>query len=326
MPSIGDTVIQYLSYTNVSWMSPGGNGQGQTWNFSGLSVDNTDTIIFLNPFALSGSFMFPSANLASYNPANPSGVDFYRNDFTGFYILGSYVSMLPQNYWSAYMPPMKYASFPFGYGSAYNDTCRSSNAAMAYSPPLDSQKVRSTIYTQAQGTAEGTLMLDDGVFPTLRSSVNQTIIDSVFYYKSASGWDSVNVNQVSQTSYIWWTYDSISSFFKCAMYVNNVSGSTVAFARSPSVQHIVSVPQSKTEFDFSVFPNPAQELLQINVYADGKMTYKIYDMRGREVLSGLHLVENNFAIDISSLSSGMYRLELTPGVDGLKCQKSFVKE
>jgi Secretion system C-terminal sorting domain len=79
------------------------------------------------------------------------------------------------------------------------------------------------------------------------------------------------------------------------------------------------VPLSNEEFQqnsLSIFPNPAQNILNINNELAVGQAYNITDMTGRTIKSGIA----ESAIDVSSLSSGLYNLTIT------NASVKFVKE
>ena len=73
-----------------------------------------------------------------------------------------------------------------------------------------------------------------------------------------------------------------------------------------TVNNNVGINEFKQDNLFSVFPNPAQSL--INVKADSKLigdVYSIYDNTGRVVLTG-KLNSQNTTIELGNLSGGIY--------------------
>jgi hypothetical protein len=75
------------------------------------------------------------------------------------------------------------------------------------------------------------------------------------------------------------------------------------------------------EIAFSIYPNPANTLLQILVPATSNLeTLKVYDMLGNQVMS--QSIENNVtSLDISNFASGVYFVSLNNG-----STKKFIKE
>lgn len=64
--------------------------------------------------------------------------------------------------------------------------------------------------------------------------------------------------------------------------------------------------------DFSLFPNPASDILKIRGYDFSGYNYKIINLLGETILSGI--IENN-AISVSELNSGIYFLQVSEGAN-----------
>ncbi len=90
-----------------------------------------------------------------------------------------------------------------------------------------------------------------------------------------------------------------------------------------TVNNIVGINETSQDKLFSVFPNPAQSV--INVKADSKLigeVYTIYDNTGRVVLSG-KLNSQNTTIELGNLSGGIYMLSVG---ENLKQTFKVIKE
>jgi uncharacterized protein YlzI (FlbEa/FlbD family) len=74
---------------------------------------------------------------------------------------------------------------------------------------------------------------------------------------------------------------------------------------------IHSLPESETGNSMSVFPNPASNYLNV-AGIELNSDYCIYDTTGRKVLQGV--VHRSNTVDIQSLESGIYSLEIKDGV------------
>jgi len=81
--------------------------------------------------------------------------------------------------------------------------------------------------------------------------------------------------------------------------------------------------------DLNIFPNPASSSLSLefNMEKPGFAQIRLLDMLGKNVLTPLNTkVQNgiqNFNLDISSISSGIYMVELE--IEGVKYHKKLVK-
>jgi hypothetical protein len=117
-----------------------------------------------------------------------------------------------------------------------------------------------------------------------------------------------NLNNVGQ--YSGTTTNALSVFnvtisnnnqpFRCI--VSSGSCSDTSNVAVLNVNNNVGINENSQEILFSVFPNPAQSI--INVKADTKL-YAIYDNTGRVVLTG-NLNSQNTTIELGTLSGGIY--------------------
>jgi hypothetical protein len=76
------------------------------------------------------------------------------------------------------------------------------------------------------------------------------------------------------------------------------------------------------EFQTKLFPNPANEILNIQTN-DTKISVILSDLNGRTILKSKDNSQFH-TLDISSLSKGIYQVEITNGSDSIT--KQFIKE
>jgi hypothetical protein len=76
------------------------------------------------------------------------------------------------------------------------------------------------------------------------------------------------------------------------------------------------------EFQTKLFPNPAKEILTIQTNY-GKVKVLITDLNGRKILKSSENSQSH-TLDISSLSKGIYQVEITDGTNSIT--KQFIKE
>ena len=65
-----------------------------------------------------------------------------------------------------------------------------------------------------------------------------------------------------------------------------------------------------TKTAFSLYPNPATERLNVSFNESIYTTYQVYDLTGREIISGTINGENNTQINVGSLQTGTYLLKV----------------
>jgi PKD repeat protein len=105
---------------------------------------------------------------------------------------------------------------------------------------------------------------------------------------------------------------STSGFYDVTLYVTNVCG-TDSITQQVYVE-ILSVENLKSEFEFTLFPNPAKENLNINYSNLPNDVYNInvYDSNGKLVLTEYQTLTNNgnLTIQINAFTNGIYFLNL----------------
>lgn len=104
-------------------------------------------------------------------------------------------------------------------------------------------------------------------------------------------------------------------------------GSTVV-GSTPAIVILNQEKLQRKQIAFSVFPNPVTNLLNINISnVEADLTYRIFDGKGREVLSVIN--KDNFKetieIPVHNLAKGVYFLEIQED-EKIVGTKKFVKE
>lgn len=91
--------------------------------------------------------------------------------------------------------------------------------------------------------------------------------------------------------------------------ISNINGANVV---------VTGIDEGK-QIQFSVYPNPADNVLNVNIPAlYGTTTYALTNVLGQQVLNG-NITSTNHSIDLSVFASGTYFLELSNGNDrGIK--------
>lgn len=75
-----------------------------------------------------------------------------------------------------------------------------------------------------------------------------------------------------------------------------------------------------TKTAFSLYPNPATDRLNVSFNESMYTTYQIYDLTGREIISGTINGKNNIQINVGSLQTGTYLLKVN------NITKKFIKQ
>ena len=84
--------------------------------------------------------------------------------------------------------------------------------------------------------------------------------------------------------------------------------------------NIVGLEDHATNYDATVFPNPAEDILNIKASAFKKVVYTVYDAQGKLVLQG-NLQARQTPVKVGRLASGTYSLALRNETQNLKTFK-----
>jgi len=155
-PSPGESFVLNAS----AWMDPGPGGANVTWDFSGLVIDTTFTLTYLDPTTTPMTDSFPTATLAL---AEGGDYSYHAFDASGGYYLG----------WAGwyeipYTDPEMTFQFPCTYSTQWVDDFH----AEFFSTDRDGT-------SNAEADGYGTLILSNGTFDNvLRIHLTRNYIDN----------------------------------------------------------------------------------------------------------------------------------------------------
>lgn len=72
-----------------------------------------------------------------------------------------------------------------------------------------------------------------------------------------------------------------------------------------------------------VYPNPAQNVLNLNLPQQGMYSCAVYNMQGQQCLPSVHITDSNAAINIETLPQGVYIVQINNGLHSARVK--FVK-
>lgn len=159
-----------------------------------------------------------------------------------------------------------------------------------------------------------------GTYNVSGKSYNKVIANA---YMAGATYDTVNKE-------IYYTTASYSKAGKCYA-INSIGKVTDSFMVGISPQavamdyHIVTGIENtnQTNIDFNLYPNPANNVLNISLGQGAKYKININDITGKNVLS-VNEIQNNFSANITDLPMGMY-IVTVQNENGVSVKK-FVKE
>jgi hypothetical protein len=296
-PVPGDVFTSFNCDT--TGINQGSSGAGQTWNYSGLSIDTSHTVLtYVDPSTTPYFSTFPAATVAYMNGQQYSYIKANSADYSILGISNSVFTL-------AYSNPEILCSYPFSYGQTIVDSLKGSYSIGGIN--FSRSGTRTTI-----GDGYGTLILPSGTYN------NMLRVKMIQNYKDSS---NTTLTLVYNVAYQW--YDGVhkNSCFQIYNTSNTVNG-TVYTGKFVTVSSAVSdIAELNNPFGKPVIsPNPSKDI--INIYNAVGNDYEIFDLEGRAAQCG---TLTTTGIDLSKLNSGTYLIRLMDGKGRMNSVK-FVKE
>lgn len=277
-----------------AYMSPGGSGAGQTWNFSTMTSTAVQTSTMVPPSSVSGGSAYTTANIAGDGTGGGKG--FYTVNSSALLFQGTISGPVS----IVYSNPETLIQYPFSFGNSFSDSW-----SATFSSAGTTYYRTGTSTVTADGT--GTLTTPAGTFNNvLRYHVVQAYQDSaniggpfiITYNMDLYAWVLPGIHNilasVSNLS------SSISSPYQSSTYLSNFT---------TGIENIQGSTSS------GVYPNPVSDKLNFSLASHGAdaIDVKIYNVNGQEVLSQEGVLPSNgvHTVDVSSLPAGIYFSELT---------------
>jgi hypothetical protein len=318
-----EIISDYQSTNLPAGASVGGNGY-QTWDFTQVSAENSDTFRTTNPAWTNYYNCYPNANVAAYQPNYTSHADYYLSDSSGFYFLGS-GDNTPFNISPCipYSMPLRYLKFPAQYGQSYTDSASQTYTYFANQGPAgpDSMRFRAHYKFVNAITAWGNVNTPLGSFNCIRIERKQTLIDSSWNYFPATGWNAGDVQIYRALYYEWYTNAPQINFPVAILTCNDSTNMPINFSWLKYQTTVSSITESPAETSVSVFPNPANSIISIANPELKNLRITIQSMESKLVYSG-EFSANDFFIPINNVANGIYTCSVIDNSSGNQIQIS----
>ena len=304
-------------------INPGPAGANQTWDFSNLLSDVTDTMLFTNPAWVPGGSLFPSANLAVVSGSD-SSANFVENISTGLFVDGAFLDPFGTGAFPIMMsPPEQLAKFP----DTYNTTFWNSNTVditIPYSGIAGVDSVRLKEYTEKASHTDGwgTVITPLGSFPCLRHRDEVVKTDSIWAHLAfPPTWVSAGAPTIDTTWHFSWWANSIG------YTLVEFDSTTADTIRGISWLKVTPVAGSVNE-DFlttvtGLYPNPSQGIFMVENTKGSFNAVKVYNIFG-EMVYQTNNTTSKESIDLSDASDGVYVVKVYYE-DGIAVKKITLK-
>lgn len=189
-----------------------------------------------------------------------------------------------------------------GYVIKYNAMTAQVDTAYALSAAMGTGFHNNMLYAQYFGSGIGS-------YNTASESFSDTMIVNAAY--AASAYDTVNsLFYITQTDYF--SYGTV--------YIYNASGVAVdsfSVAVSPEgiaidYRETITAIAEQQDISYLLYPNPADDHINLSVQGNGKAVLTVYDLSGRKVASEEREIKANSIsrISLAGLEGGMYFLHI----------------
>jgi len=292
-PQVGDSFSGKIH--KAAGITEGSSGTSQVWNIN--VVDSaTYTLSYVAPSSTTYSGTFSGSNLASTE--NNSDYTFYTTSANDMIIDG--IGSPATTY--AYANTVKFFQYPCSYGTNFTD-----NFSATYTSGGNTVYRSGNISFNAD--ASGILNTSFGSFGSvLRIKTVQNIKDSI----------NVMGNPVV-TNTVTTTYNFMDPAYKHPLFqviytavtvMGNTINTKMVRTYDPNSNGLNELLKNN---NFSVYPNPANNLITVNYNGVSPANISITDITGKVVLQHLINSSRTEMLDISALNKGLYFITLNNG-------------
>jgi hypothetical protein len=318
----GDRVINAIDASST--VSMGASGANQTWNFSSLNVDETDTLDFTNPvwYGLDNPF---GAQMVIISSRNDSMFMYVTKTSSQLLING--VKQILGNGDTVNIPiNSSIIPFPATYGMSGTWSANFELVTIPLGidpdgpgphPVVDSLKFTRHSDATTSADAWGNVTTPLGTFSTLRQNNIEYNVDTTWMYTSGQ-WSVISptastVFQIPPVTYDtvmtvrWWTNDP-SARFPVIEFEYDQNGNNVGEVKWLKASPTTSINEINS-LNANIFPNPSKG--EINIQSEEKITnLKIYNLTGKLIKQ--YTVNEKNVVNINpQLPAGIYLIKVT---------------
>lgn len=281
----------------------------QNWDMSLLKTGTKDTLSFLNANWVPNA-AFPTANLAM-KQGSQDNYAYMLNSATGLFIVGNAViadfGSGPKPLKQINSPYEQLMAFPATYSTSFinNFITTTPSFYININPgvQIDSARGKSVVAKTVIVDAWGSLTTPLGTYNVIRSKETKVNHDTIDVYVPLFGGWQLGAQKAADSvvTYTWWAN---------GIGFPIVSATMDSTGAVKSVQWLQSLPvtginELASSVNVNVFPNPAENELNITIDGSKTESVQIVDITGR--LINTYAVENNHVvINTSDFANGIY--------------------
>ena len=342
--SVGDTLYMATDQSLAGLNVGTAGSAAQVWNFTGLGIEDFDSLLFVAPATAVGGADFPTANVALVTGVTST---FFIKSASDVKVLGSGGAAQGFGFSAPFNPPYNILTFPATVGTTINATSGFDvtefigidTTVFGQNIQLDSLRFKRELQSDITFDAHGNIGLPIDSYDALRAYNVQTVNDSIYAYMGApvnlgivgitldAGWNTIDQNTldaigllapgmftgqtigVSVTkSYDW--YANGVGYRLASVQVNDAGQPVKAeYLSDPSLVGM-GVDESEALPKAYVYPNPTGEFLRFSgVDAGTEGTLRVLDLNGKTVMNARFVGQNQ--VSVSELPTGTYFFQLS---------------
>lgn len=331
-------IIRQAHDTIPAGMTIGQGGAAQQWDYASTVTEHfEDTMIFVNPSILPGYQEFPNANIGATFGMADSSFMFIKKDNTGMRMLGRSEVNMGQVTAFPYMSTV--ITFPSTMNTSYNEgnDFMMMKVQVGIDPDgpgphamVDSVKIIRRIDESSTMDAYGTVSTPMGVFNAIRQNMLTETTDSTFQLVN-NNWELMSpemsnlsgmqpVETDSSFAVRWWSDNPSAKFPVMEMSVDATGNvQQISWLKVAPIADI----ESYGVIDFSIYPNPANDVITISANNTDIKHMVVYDLNGSVVLEAeLNSITND--VNVEQLEEGLYLIEMLNTEGGVVSSDKFV--
>jgi hypothetical protein len=282
---IGFTAQQSRDSFPDASIQAGGTGE-LTWDFSALKDMDQDTLSALDPSTTPYASEFPGASFAVKRDTSLY-IYFTKND-DALTLLGISGKLYYQTYLVEgslkFSPVQSVLKFPATENSAHMESVKSTVQVhgSAIGSTFDSLRLRTFTDRDVKFDAFGELVTPAGTFQTLRATETETSHDSVYVYSSGFWFPLQGTQPKTTVFHNWWTNQNGLGFPVVQIESNDAGEIRMVSWLKDAVN---ATGEAGNLVSLSVFPNPATDVLTVEIPELFEGSLDVYDMNGKLVLT-----------------------------------------
>jgi len=306
---LGVFATQSKDTTLDATITPGGTGE-QTWDFSALKAQTTDSLKFYTADQTPYASLFPGANLAATLDSTAIIYLVKNNDkIASLGTFGSlYIDPLTITTGFTYTPAQTLIKFPMEYGQTYTESvvgsARVTGAEVQY-PVFDSVLYRTFLSRTVTVDAYGELTTPIGVFDVLRTTEVEVSLDTITGLSNGV-WHQLFVTPAKTvTTNNWWTNQNGLGFPVVQYKVSPETGTSALWLN----ELVSGIHDSQNFLKFDISPNPTSSFLRAKLPDGFVGQLVVLDINGRMMLTQSN-ASGETNLNIQSLQAGSFILVL----------------